>query len=292
MNPKSWATPEILESQETVKLVLFIRVSVLVGMLTVPGKMSSAESTPSEDADAVLQRIRARVGHNLSNLHNYTCHEVIERLIRPPNVGNYIQHDRVEVEVAFVGGRELFARPGESNFEEEPLSKLVPTGTVGTGNFGSHTHSIFVGNAASFSYVGISSKDGHKSYHFEFDVPQEKSQFLVKHNGAQVIVGYRGSFWADLETYDLVRLEIKADHIPPSVGVRFISTKMQYAMMQFNDSQFLLPRRSELEASDSDGVYSLDGVTLKQCREYRGDSVVTYSPGPNSSSVDHQSPVQ
>ena len=261
--------------------------------MIVPGRMSGAESPPgTEDPETVLQRIRARVASNLSRLHNYTCHEVIERLMRPSNGSGLGHYDRVEVEVAFVGNRELFARTGESNFAEESLSKLVPTGTVGTGNFGSHTHSIFIGDAASFTYGGISTKDKHKSYHFKFEVPQIKSQFLVKHNGAEAIVAYHGSFWADVDTYDLVQLEIKADHIPSNVGVRFISTKMQYAMMPFNDSQFLLPRRSELEASDSDGVYSLDGVTLKQCREYRGDSVVTYAPGTDSSSADRQSPVQ
>jgi hypothetical protein len=198
----------------------------------------------------------------------------------------------VEVEVAFIGNRELFARPGESNFVEESLSKLVPVGTVGTGNFGSHAHSIFVGGAASFVYAGTSSKDGHNSYRFDFQVPLEKSQFLVKHNGAQAIVAYHGSFWADIDTYDLVRLEIKADHIPPHIGVRFVSTKMRFSKMQFNDTDFLLPRRSELEASDSHGVYSLNGITLKQCREYRGDSVVTYQPGSDSSSADRQIPVQ
>ena len=259
--------------------------------MTAPGLVFSAESTPGDNPDAVLQRIRTQVEHDLSRLPNYTCHEVIERLIRPPSVNGLIQHDRVEVEVAFVGNRELFARPGESNFAEESLSRLVPTGTIGTGNFGSHTHSIFVGDAASFNYVGVSSKDGHKSYRFDFQVPQEKSRFLVKHSGAEAIVAYHGSFWADTDNFALVRLEFKADHIPSNIGVRFVSTKMRFSMMHFNDSDFLLPQHSELEASDSNGVYSLDGVTLKQCREYRGDSVVTYT-GPVNSSADRQSPVQ
>lgn len=257
-----------------------------------PATTLNSESTPTDDSEAVLQRIRTRVEHNLSRLTNYTCHEVIDRLIRPPNMASLIQHDRVEVEVAFVGNRELFARPGQSDFAEESLSKLIPTGTVGTGNFGSHTHSIFVGDAASFEYAGTSTKDKHRAYRFGFEVSQAKSQFLVKHNGAQAIVAYHGSFWADADTYDLVRLEIKVDHIPPNVGVRFISVKMQYTTMPFNGSEFLLPQRSELEASDSDGVYSLDGVTLEHCREYRGDSVVTYLPGADSSSADRQSPVQ
>jgi hypothetical protein len=273
-----------------VKFELLVGYILLAGAVTFQSQLSGAEPQPGEDSDAVLQRIRSKVGENLSRLPNYTCHEVIDRLVRPPNASDYIQHDRVEVEVAFVGKRELFARPGESDFAEASLSKLVPLGTIGTGNFGSHTHSIFVEDAASFNYVGISKKDGHRAYRFDFQVSQAKSRFLVKHNGAQSIVAYYGSFWADVDTYDLVRLEIRADHIPSNIGVRFVNTKMRYAMIQFNDSEFLLPGRSELEASDSDGVYSLDAVALKRCREFRGDSVVTYTPTPDSSAIER--PVQ
>ena len=287
--------PQVLRQQRNPRIrgtVKFAMFALFAATGTLPGKIYGAQPTLGEDPDVVLQRIRSNVQENLSHLANYTCHEVIERLVRPPSVTGFIQHDHVEVEVAFVGKRELFARPGESNFAEESISKLVPVGTIGTGNFGSHTHSIFVGDAGSFKFAGISNKDGHKAYRFDFQVPQEKSQFLVKHNGEQGIVAYHGSFWADVDTYDLVRLEIRADHIPANIGVRFVDTKMRYSTMQFNDSEFLLPQHSELEASDRDGVYSLDGVTLKQCREFRGDSAVTYAPAPRGSPIDRQSPVQ
>ena len=238
--------------------------------------ISFGAETSADDSEAILQRIRNKVAEHLSRLPNFTCHEVIDRLVRPLNSAGLSQHDRVEIEVAFVGNRELFARPGESSFQEQSISKVVKTGTISSGVFGSHAVSIFVGGAASFEYAGVTKKDGHKTYRYDFQVPLEKSHFLVRHDSAEGIVAYEGSFWADFENFELVRLEIKADHIPSYIGVRFVKEKVRYSMAQIRDSEVLLPLRSELEASDSAGNFSLNDLTLEQCREFTGESTVTF----------------
>jgi hypothetical protein len=51
---------------------------------------------------------------------------------------------------------------------------------------------------------------------------------------------------------------------------------MRYTMVRTRNSDFLLPRNSELSASDSLGNHSLIMITLKGCREFAGESVVTY----------------
>lgn len=268
------------------------RLTLGVAVSLLPVMSFSAELQAPEDPEALLQRIRSKVAQHLSRLPNYTCHEVIERLIRPFNSSGMGQHDRVEVEVAFVGERELFARPGESHFEEQSIAKLVPVGTIGSGVFGSHANSIFLGSAASFQYVGVFKKDGHKAYRYDFQVPQENSHFLLKHGSAQGLLAYHGSFWADLETLELVRLEIKVDQIPSYIGVRFVAEKMRYTMMRIRDSEFLLPRHSEMDASDSAGNYSLDTFNLEQCHEFKGDSVVTFATPSDSASADRGAPDQ
>src|SRR5262249_14042686 len=127
------------------------------------------------DTTELLDRIRTRMAAHLSQLPNYTCHEVIQRLVRRANSGGLNRQDTVELEVAFVGRRELFARPGESRFEEESISKLVPAGTIGNGSFGLHAEAIFSGDSAEFKYVGPCKKDGHRAIRFDFHVPQDKS---------------------------------------------------------------------------------------------------------------------
>ena len=249
----------------------------------------AAQSASGQDPDELLQRIRIRTTELLSQLPNYTCHEVVDRLLKRRNSGSLDRLDTVELEVAFVGNRELFARPGAAHFEEKPITKLV-SGTIGNGAFGSHADSIFSGDAASFKYIGSPKKDGHKTFRYDFRVPQEKSHFLVKHGPAEGIVAYQGSFWVDVETLDLVRLELKADHIPSQIQVSFIEESMRYKAVRIRDSYFLLPRDSELAATESSGDYYLNIIRLEHCREFTGESVVTFGASPDVNSADRQTP--
>jgi hypothetical protein len=250
----------------------------------------AAESQPAVNPSDLLQRIREHVATHLSQLPNYTCHEVFDRFIRRRNQGSLDRVDRVELEVAFVANRELFAPTGGARFEEPSISKIVPVGTIGNGVFGAHADVIFASDAAEFKYVGPFKKDGHKTFRYDFQVTQEKSHFLLKHDAAQGIIAYKGAFWADIETLDLVRLELKADHIPSYLGVSSVRESMRYTMVRIGNADFLLPRNSELSASDSLGNDSLNMISLTGCRAFAGESVVTFGTPVDQNSADRQQP--
>ena len=78
-----------------------------IGLLLSLGVAQAFPSTV--DPEAVLSRVRDKVEGHLSQLPNYTCHEVINRFIQPVNGSALRQYDQVEFEVAFVEYRELFA---------------------------------------------------------------------------------------------------------------------------------------------------------------------------------------
>jgi hypothetical protein len=239
------------------------------------------------DSESLLRRIRDKIGEHLAHLPSYTCHQVIDRLHKRINGGSFNRVDRVEVEVAFVGNRELFALPGDAKFEEQSISKVVPSGTIGNGAFGAHAEALFANEAAIFQYAGPCKKDGHKAIRYDFQVPQERSQFLLKHDGAQGIVGYKGSLWVDAETLDLVRMDLKVDHIPPYIGVVRVEESLHYKPVQIRDSEFLLPRNSEMAALDESGNYSLNMTSLESCREFTGESVVTYGAPTGTENREH-----
>jgi len=249
--------------------------------LFIPNFAIAAEPQTAVDTEELLDRIRSRIVTHLSQLPNYTCHQVVQRLVRRAGSGSLDRHDTVELEVAFVAGKELFARPGETRFQEESINKLVPVGMIGNGVFGSHVNSLFSGDAAEFKYVGPSKKDRHKTIRFDFHVPQEKSQFLIRHDSRQGIVAYKGSFWVDVETLDPVRLELKADHIPSYIGVSSVQESMRYSLTLIRGSGFLLPRNSEIAASDTLGNYTVNVISLERCREFTGESVITYDTPPS-----------
>jgi hypothetical protein len=249
-----------------------------------------AQPQTVENPDQLLQRIRKRMLAHISQLSNYTCHEVIDRLVRPINSGRLEHLDRLELEVAFVGNEELFLRPGEALFREREVHNIVTTGTISNGAFGSHIEAVLSGDAAALRYVGESKADGHKALRYDFSVPQEKSHFLVRHNSAEGIVGFKGSFWVDAETLDLVRVELKADDMPAYVGVNLVQESLHYKTMQIGRTEFVLPRKSELSTVDRSGNYSINMITLEKCREFSGQSVVTYDGPAQGTSADRQAP--
>src|SRR3974390_2233934 len=150
-------------------------------ILVFSGKALGAETQIAEDPDALRSRIRDKVSEYVSKLPNYTCHEVIDRFGRPTNSGSLNHLDTVELEVAFVGKRELFARTPDARFEDQSITKIISSGTIGNGSFGAHAAAVFSGDAATFKYVGPTKKDGQKTYRYDFEVPQDRSQFLVRH---------------------------------------------------------------------------------------------------------------
>ena len=238
----------------------------------------AANPRAEEDPELLLQRIRGKITAHLSQLQNYTCHVVIDRLVRSVRSGSFDHRDTLELEVAVVGDRELFSRAGEARFEEQPIHQIVPGGMIGNDAFGSHDDNVFAGDAATFKYAGSCKKDGHKAFRYNFHVPQQSSQLVVKQNNSpDATVGYQGSFWVDAETLDMVRLEWKTDSIPPSVGISSVEKSMRYKLVRIGNSDFLLPQHSELASFDQSGNYRLNTVSLERCLEFTGESVVTYS---------------
>jgi hypothetical protein len=146
---------------------------------------------------------------------------------------------------------------------------------------------IFASDAAEFRYVGTAKKDGHQTFRYDLRVPQDKSGFVVMHNSAKAIVPFEASVWVDVETLDLVRMDLKVNRIPSYVRVQSIEKSMHYRLIHIADADFLLPGKTELAATDDLGNYSLSVIRLDQCREFTGQSTIKYgAPTQDSTSRD------
>lgn len=214
----------------------------------------------------------------LEHQPDYTCLETVERSYRAPSARNMQYDDTLRLEVALVDGKEMFAWPGSKKFEETDLRKLVPTGTFGNGNFALHARSVFLGHAATFTYRGAEIYVGSKGAleRYDFRVPRVLSGYNIRVLDRSGIAGYHGSFWADKESLDVSRLEIIAEDIPPDLGVTAASDRMDYARLLIGSGQFLLPAESELDMTDSYGIESRNQVRFTNCRQYTGESTLTF----------------
>jgi hypothetical protein len=226
---------------------------------------------------AALAQIRARMLYNLAHQPNYTCIETIERSSRTKSTKKYRISDTLRLEVALVDGKEMFGWPGSKKFEDSDVTKMVTTGTIGTGDFGTHARALFSGHSATFHYLGTVEFQGKPAIRFDYHVPQMLSGYSVRMGEAGAIVGYHGSFYANPQTFDMLRIEVVAEEIPVELMLSRTQDKIDYAMTRIGDGDFLLPSQSELSMFDLIGNESHNNMKFTSCRQFSGESTITFA---------------
>ena len=164
-------------------------------------------------------------------------------------------------------------------------SNIVTEGAIGNGNFALHARCIFEGLAPTFSYRGDSIIDGHPVIRFDYVVPRLFSGYKIRVSDKEAIVGYHGSIYADPQSLDIRRIEVNADDIPRTLGMSSAADRMDYDRMQIGDGEFLLPIASELSMVDLNGQESRNQVRFASCRQFTGESVLSFGNPPDRKSV-------
>lgn len=232
-----------------------------------------------------LSRIKRHMGQVLERQPNYTCLETIERSQRSGRNRKFQLVDALHLEVAVVEGKELFSWPGEREFKERDLRELAPTGAIGNGSFALHARSVFLSNAPMITYRGTEELDGHTVARYDFDVPQFRSGYKISIGPQWSITGYHGSFWNDIATLDLVRLDVEATEIPPPVPLRMARDSMRYERVNIGETAFLLPKSSEMIMEDFQGGASRNVIAFSRCRQYAGESTLSFAEAPEEGSA-------
>ncbi len=227
----------------------------------------------------LLGQVKARMVENLTRLPNYTCAETIERGQRVLSSKNFQTHDTVHLEVALVEGHEVYGWPGSKRIAESELSALVG-GTIGNGDFGLLVKSIFLASGTLFHYVGPEKLGSRSAVRWNYRVPLPVSGYRLRVPPNEAVVAYHGSFWINPETLDLIRLQLAADDIPEVLGLQTSTKAIEYQRSQIGSYEFLLPKTSELAMSDFNGVENRNLTTFHDCRQYSGESVLSFDDPP------------
>ena len=239
-----------------------------------------AQSPPSPEI-ILFNQIQARVAENLSRLPNYTCSQTIERFKRSKPGARVETVDTIRLEVAYVGGRQLFGWPGSNKIDEPDINKFIGRGTSGNGDFAIFPRNLFLRRGAKFYYGGRTELDGKPAFRFNYRVPQSVETYQLQTSWGQALVGYEGSFWVDAVTLDLMRLTSAADDIPAKLRLKSTITVLDYGRVAVGRSTFLLPKGSELTMVESDGVEYRNRNTFSSCHQFTGESVIKFDePAP------------
>ncbi|MCP5111171.1 MAG: hypothetical protein GY953_10075, partial [bacterium] len=178
----------------------------LAGLALAYGQVGS--SLPPEVVK--LARIKEHMARHLDRTSNLACLETIHR-VSLNQKGKQKHADTVRVEVAYLGGKEVFSWPGEDRFEERSLSEIVGLGATSTGGFVSIARTVFLHKGIQVRFGAKVNSGGRTLFRYDYKVPLLASGYMLNISGQGGRVPYSGSFWADPETLDVTRLTTRAD---------------------------------------------------------------------------------
>ena len=147
---------------------------------------------------------------------------------------------------------------------------------------------IFGGDAESFAYTGLKDTPLGRLASFDFVVPLAKSHYEFTYGTGKELhfIGYHGTFFADTDSADLRELDLEATEFPSTDSVCRLQDKVQYARTKIGDNTFMLPTTSSMDSVYRNSTESLNETTFGACREYVGNSTISFDQGPSGNPAD------
>ena len=243
--------------------------------------LATAQSDLPKDV-LQLAQLKRVVKARLAALPNYTCLETIQRSQRRNAEQPFRLLDTVRVEVAVINDRELYSWPGANAFEDQSIADMIGTGMSSSGSFKSEISNVLVNNISNITSHGYEDLRGRRALRWDYGIPYNVSDWTLRIAGRRGKVSETGSFWADAETLELLRLENSAKDIPPDLPITAVNDSLDYSLMRVGSRDLLLPQTAESLITKWDGQQSRNVIEFSHCREFAAEARLTTDDEPAS----------
>jgi hypothetical protein len=249
-------------------------ISALAASLFFAG-MAIAQDLPAEVL--LLSRVKRHIREELQNLPNISCLETVRREFQPTN-SRMRPLDTIRLEVLTNGDKELFASPGDRKFSERHPIGYAGSGVLGNGLFGLYLKDVLLNASASDTYKGEEEIGGRRLARFDYRLPAVWAGQVINLPEGSGRVGLRGSYWADPETLDVLRLELNAYDIPLSLPITEAVTSIDYAPTDLgNNLVVLLPRSADFLLGKLSGEVNHNRIEFTGCRVFQAQSTIDFA---------------
>jgi hypothetical protein len=228
----------------------------------------------------------ARVKHDMSaaleKIPDYTCLETVERSISAPNAKSTLKvHDTVHMDVAFIGGREVYGKHGAGRIDKAQPGHFITFGLTSNGEFVGHARTVFgASGSAQIHYGGPETRDGRAALRWDYVVPYLVSGWALQYAGRETRVAAVGSFWVDGSSLEVTQLDIDAMGIEPGFPIAAVHESIQYERVQLGPRLALIPTSADVLMTEKDGALNRNAVRFTQCKEYRAESEISFDSDP------------
>jgi hypothetical protein len=256
--------------------------------------LACATAVAQDDFDRVLQlaRTRQKMAQSLTHLPDFTCVATTQRSVQKPGHSDFKVVDTLRFEITHAGGTELWSWPGASKFEDQPIAAMIRSGTIGQGEFSLHARAVFTDGYANIKFAAAEDLAGRHTLRWDYNVPMFGSGWRIDSEGRSAIAAARGSFWADADTLEVVRLDLRSEGLPQGFPVSSAINTIDYARVRIGSSSILLPQTAMLYLEHSSGERRRNLTEFSHCRQYSGTSAISFEIEPSPASNRSAEPVK
>jgi hypothetical protein len=220
-------------------------------------------------------KVKNHVLEELQRLPNISCLETVQREVQPPG-GALRPVGTVRLEVLASGQKESFSFPGERKFSEQHPATYAAGGMFGDGLFGHYLKNILSGNA-SYQYKGEEEIAGRRLARFDYRLPVLSSTQTITVPEGSGKVGFHGSYWVDPQSFDVIRLELNADDIPPTLPIAEMAIGINYARTSLSGTlAALLPESADIRLVKYSGEIKHNRAQFTNCRVFAAESTISF----------------
>ena len=247
----------------------------------------AAFALASDESDTVLARTKERILDRAKQLPNYTCIETVDRSYYVPQERPRVDlpcnqrrpeklllqaADRLRLEIKVSDGGEIGSWPGATQFDSRDIMQLAGGGAFGTGPLGTLLVDVFGNPGVTFTFQ----REEDKLFAFQFVVPLSTSHYYIQAWGNWKPVAYDGTAWIDPATFDLRRIRVRTQELPPETEACYSTSSVEYEHTHLGSSDFLAPLRSTLHFFMRDGTENETSTAYSQCHEFHVESTLHF----------------
>ncbi len=260
------------------------------------GLAAGAEYDPTE----VLRRATEKALASAKTIPNYTCVETVSRdyfepaavslpracsvLLEqrrhptPDLVLRLYSTDRLRLDVTLTNRGEIYSWSGASRFEDATIDHVVRSGPIGTGSFRGILIVVFEEDVKKFTFERTIKEQGRALMEYSFGVAQSDSHYTDKTLRFMGLRPYSGTLRVDAETAEVVQMTMTTGDLPLATGICMSTTTMDFARVILATANFCCQDRRGSALSTPNGEETENTTGFTNCREFRGESTVTFAP--------------
>jgi len=230
---------------------------------------------------ALLSRVLGTMRHAIARMPDYTCTENITRSIGGGTPLRVRTLERLRLQVAIIGGKELFSWPGAAPFERDSPYDMVGGGTAGTGDFAGFSRGVFGSDAAQFTSGEEEVRAEKRTVRYDYIVPLASSGYVLRSDTDRAAVDYGGSFWVDPATERVLTLQVEVDyrrnHIPDVLDMFDVKTLLDFKDILIGGEELPFPDSSTLTVVHlRNSIVSTNRIEFSGCRQYAAESSIQF----------------